>query len=637
MKKTIAVILSIIIALTLSVQSFAAVIDREEFYPIIIVPGYSSSGLYLQNEDGTKTHVWGIDTELILKRVIARSIDLAKGVKELTKGNAQLVADTVGVEFAQMFEHMRCNPDGTSVYNIHTYTSTAADSNNTYLLENEDGKYMYEQEIMAMFGSYIGEDWNDYIFNFSTDFRMNVEKCAADLDKYIDSVLEYTGAEKVNIYCVSHGGQVGATFLNLYGEQKADKINNVLLTIPAIGGSTIAYAFYTGDIKFDEENLLYFIENGMMFENDYHWLMSNENLNFIDEVLGCLLPYIKNVMGYWGSMLDFVPANDYENIRNICFDAEKSAPLLEKSDRFHREIYPSMAQRLQACVDAGINVYIIAGMGNKDIVGRGESGDAIISTSSSTGAVCAPFGKRFANGYETLRTVCGDRTHNHLSPSMEVDASTCYLPEYTWFVDGFYHGMTVKSDYNTELITRLMFTDDRIDIYTYKEFPQFHADTNRCQAVFAHFNQSVEGYVSQADNTLVVENCSKKYSLRIISVSCGGMELDFENSFLKEIPVGGKIEIPLKGEIPCVSGVKTEITVNYVQPGALTPIGSRTFDFTVMNGEKVGFDSENPIAASNSPRDSMLDMILSFIPQLGIQKLIIMVYNALKALVFNII
>ena len=637
MKKTLAVILSIIIALTLSIQSFAAVIDREEFYPIIIVPGYSASGLYMQNEDGTKTHVWGIDTELILKRVLARSIDLARGVKELTKGNAQLIADTVGPEFAQMFEHMRCNPDGTSVYDVHTYTSTAADSNNTYLLENEDGKYMYEQEIMAMFGSYIGEDWNDYIFNFSTDFRMNVEKCAANLDRYIDSVLEYTGAEKVNIYCVSHGGQVGATFLNLYGEKKADKINNVLLTIPAIGGSTIAYAFYTGDIKFDEENLLYFIENGMMFEDDYHWLMSNENLNFIDEVLCCLLPYIKNVMGYWGSMLDFVPANDYESIRNTCFNSEESAPLLEKSDRFHREIYPSMAQKLQACVDAGINVYIIAGMGNKDIVGRGEAGDAIISASSSTGAACAPYGKRFANGYETLKTVCGDSTHNHLSPSMEVDASTCYLPEYTWFVDGFYHGMTVKSDYNTELITRLMFTDDRIDIYTYEEFPQFHADTNRCQAVFAHFNNSVEGYVSQTDNTLVVENCSKKYPLRLVSVSCGGMELDFDNSFLKEIPVGGKIEIPFKGEIPCASGIKTEVTVNYVQVGAVTPIGSRTFDFTVMNGEKVSFDSENPIVSSNSPQDSLLDFILKFISQPGMQKLITMLYNTLKALILNII
>ena len=237
----------------------------------------------MNNEDGTKTHVWGIDTNLIIKRVLARSIDLAKGIGKLTKGNAKYIADIVGGEFAEMFEHMRCNPDGSSVYDVHTYTSTAADSSNTYLLANEDGKYMYEQEIMGMYGSYIGEDWNDYIFNFSTDFRMNVEKCAADLDKYIDSVLEYTGAEKVNLYCVSHGGQVGATFLNLYGEKKADKLNNVLLTVPAIGGASIAYGFFTGDIKFDEENLLYFIENGMMFENDYHWLLANENFDFIDD------------------------------------------------------------------------------------------------------------------------------------------------------------------------------------------------------------------------------------------------------------------------------------------------------------------------------------------------------------------
>ena len=79
------------------------------------------------------------------------------------------------------------------------------------------------------------------------------------------------------------------------------------------------------------------------------------------------------------------------------------------------------------------------------------------------------------------------------------------------------------------------------------------------------------------------------------------------------------------------------MTVNYVQSGAVTPIGSRTFDFTVMNGEKVSFDSENPIVESNSPQDSLLVFILKFIPQLGMQKLITMVYNALKALVFNII
>ena len=121
MKKIIAVILSLIIALTLSVQTFAVEVRRDDFYPIVIVPGYSSSGLYMNNEDGTKTHVWGIDTNLIIKRVLARSIDLAKGINKLTKGNAKYIADIVGGEFAEMFEHMRCNPDGSSVYDVHTY------------------------------------------------------------------------------------------------------------------------------------------------------------------------------------------------------------------------------------------------------------------------------------------------------------------------------------------------------------------------------------------------------------------------------------------------------------------------------------------------------------------------------------
>lgn len=636
MKKIVAVALSLVIALSLSVQTFAFSTEREEFYPIIIVPGYSSSGLYMDNGDGTKTHVWGLDTELIFKRVLARLIDLAKGLGELTKGNAKYIADTVGGEFVKMFEHMRCNPDGTSAYDVHTYTSTAADSSNTYLLASEDGKYMYEQEIMGMYGSYIGEDWNDYIFNFSTDFRMNAESCAADLDKYIDSVLEYTGAEKVNLYCVSHGGQVGATFLNLYGEKKADKLNNVLLTVPAIGGSPIAYGFFTGDIKFDEENLMYFIENGMMFENDYHWLLSDENLDFVDDILGYFLPYARYIMGYWGSMWDFVPAEEYDAVRDSCLDENESARLIAKSDRFHHEIYPKMSERLQACVDAGINVYVIAGTGNADIIGYKTTGDAIISTPSSTGATCADCGERFNDGYETLKTVCKNPAHNHLSPSMEVDASTAYLPEYTWFIDGFYHGMTIKSDYNTELIATLMLNDERADIYTYPEFAQFHADTNRCQAVFARFNNSVEGYLSDGDNALIIENCSKKYSMRITSVSCNGMNIKFDNAFMKEIPVGGKIEIPFTGDIPKVSGAKTEVTVNYIQLGAATPIGSRTLDFTVMNGERVKFDSENPTVKSDFPQDCLLDKILEFIPSLGLQKLVKMIYNTVKALIVNI-
>ena len=120
-----------------------------------------------------------------------------------------------------------------------------------------------------------------------------------------------------------------------------------------------------------------------MFENDYHWLLANENLDFIDDILHYFLPYVHHIMEFWGSMWDFVPYEEYDKIRDSYLDSNASADLIERTDRFHHEIYPSMTQRLRACVDAGINVYIIAGTGNRDIIGYKATGDAIIPTSSS--------------------------------------------------------------------------------------------------------------------------------------------------------------------------------------------------------------------------------------------------------------
>jgi len=634
MKKILAVILALIMMCAVSVNTLAMTIDRDEFYPIIIVPGYSSAGLYVQNDDGTKTHAWGIDIDLILKRVLARIVDLGKGVGELTQGNAKYIADVVGEEFEVMFESLRCNPDGSSVYNVKRYCDTAANSSYTYLNENEDGLYEYEPEIMAMYGSYIGDDWTDYIFNFNTDFRQCVTDCAADLDEYVDDVIEYTGAEKVNLYCVSHGGQIASTYLNLYGEEDADKLNNVILTIPAIGGAGIAYDFFAGGFDFGEENLLKFVENGMMFEEDYHWLVAEENLDFLDDLLTYLQPHFNEVMGYWGSMWDFVPADSYEELKAEYLDPVDSAALIAKSDYFHYEVYPDMWTKLQDCIDAGINVYIIAGCGSNDIAGANVNSDAIIPTESSTGATCAEFGMRFNDGYEPLCTQCSDKTHNHVSPDMEIDASTAYLPEQTWYIKGLYHGMTLKSDYGEALITKLMFDDELADVHKFAEFPQFHADSNRCQTVTAYFNNSVEGYVSSADNKLVVENCSKKYSIKLVSVYCDGMELKFDNCFGTEIPAGESVEIGFTGDIPEVSRVLSHVTVNYLV-GSVTPMGSRTLDFTILNGENATFDTANPEISNKIENDGVLSFVLNFIPSVALGKIVALIYNSVKALLVS--
>lgn len=634
-KKILCIIMSLVTAFCISVNTFALSIDREEYYPIIVVAGYGSSALYVQNEDGTTTHAWGLDMNLILKRVLARIVDLGIGIGKLTRGNAKYVADVVGDEFEEMFECLRCNPDGSSVHNVKLYCDTVEKTSYTYLYENEDGQYLFEPEIMAMYGSYIGEDWTDYIFNFNTDFRQSVTDCAADLDRYIDEVLRYTGSDKVNLYCVSHGGQVAATYLNIYGKEDAEKLNNVLLTVPAIGGAGIAYDFFNGEFDFGEENLLTFIENGMMFEDDWHWLVAEENLGFLDDILTYLQPHLNAVMGYWGSMWDFVPSDSYERLKSAYLDPGICGKLIVKSDYFHNEIYPAMWTKLRDCIDAGINVYVVAGCGSNDIAGANVNSDAIIPTPSSTGSKCAQFGKRFSDGYKPVGTQCSDPAHNHISPDMEIDASAAYLPEQTWFIKGLYHGMTLKSDYGEALITQLMFDDSLADVHKFSQFPQFHSDSNRCQSVTAYFNSSVEGYVSSTDTGLIIENCSKEHSIKLISVSCDGISLKFDNCAGIEIPAGGNTEIGFTGSIPGISGVLSHVSVYYILSGSLTPVGSRTLPFTVMNGESAAFDSEIPETDNQIVNDCVLSLILAFIPSTALKKILTLVYNSLRALVIS--
>lgn len=636
MKKILSFILALVMVFLIGTQGFAFNAEEiETVYPIICVAGYGSASLYAVNEDGSHSHAWGIEMDKIVARVFARIVDVAIGLGKLTKGDAKYIADVVGEEFVVMFENLRCNPDGTSTHDVRRYCSTAADSNYAYLYEYEDGNYLFEPEIMAMYGSYIGEDWKEYIFNFNPDFRNGSIDCAAELDRYIDDVLEYTGAEKVNLYCVSHGGQVASTYLNLYGVEDADKLNNVILTVPAIGGAGIAYDFFSRDIDFGEENLLRFIENGMMYENDFHWLVAEENLDFIDDIIYYIQPYFNEIMGYWGSMWDFVPLNEYDTLKQEYLDPVRNKDLIAKSDRFHYEVYPRTSERLQACIDSGINVYVVAGCGSKDIAGYNVNSDAIIPTSSSTGAVCAEFGKRFGDGYQALNTVCEDESHNHVSPDMEIDASAAYLPEQTWYVDGLYHGMTIKSRYCEALITELMFTDELQSVHSNKDFPQFHADTNRCQSVTAYFDHSTEGYVDSDDTKLIVENVSEKYNIHLVSISCDGMDIRFDNSFMTEIPVGGKVEITFSGDVPEVDRVLSQVTVNYILVGAVTPFGSRTLDFTIRNSEAPS-SAENTVVEILPEYDFLLTLLLKFIPSVAADKLVVILYNTIKALIQSI-
>lgn len=628
MKKLLSVLLCIVMAFG---STTAMAVTKEECndYPVIIVPGYGSTTFYMFDENGEKYNVWKPTGDQVLNVVKENLFSIGKGIAELTTGDIQALADMVGEIFISQLDTIACNDDGSSKHKLYKYHFSAEETQDSYLKENDPANRM-EAEICDYLAQYIG---NENIFAFMCDFRMGSVYCAEELDAYIQEVKNFTGKDKVNIFAVSHGGQVAGTYLSIYGT-KGD-VENAVLTIPALGGALLAYDIMSQNVKFDEELLLRFVQCGMMMEEDLDWLLQLEALGFLDTLVNALIPYIAEVAFNWGSLWDFVPTEYYEDLKAELLDETANAEIIRKSDYMHYEIMPNFAENFKKAQATGTNISIIAGYGVPSIVGTQENSDAIISAKAATGAKVSPFGERFADGY----TQAVDTGLYQVSPGMEIDASSGYLPFNTWYIEGYFHGMTFKDVFSQELTYELLLTDNLKSVTDNPAYPQFHATTNPYEPAFAKFNSSVEGYVSNEDTSLVVTNQSTKSNMTILAIK-NNLGLEFDNLKFTTLAPGESVEIGFTGELPQKSAVKREVYIDYVLDNNVTPIGERRLSFTVMNGTKAEYDSENPYAPFNAKtvlQSFVGDAFDSVLESFGINKLASMLVNIITAWVSTIL
>ena len=590
MKKTLSVLLCAVFALLLLSPAGAAQTDPRT-YPTIIVPGYSSCNLYL---DGEK--IWGLDKDAIIDTVLSQIAEYGRGLGELAFRRPEYLSDLVGKEMLNYVGKLAMNPDGSSVYNIETYRKDPRHTQYTYLRNH--GEHVHEYEMMKDIAAQYGSDGYDHIFAYQQDFRCSMVDCAAVLDQYIDDVLAYTHAEKVNLIAVSHGGQTVASYLTMYGLEK-NVVNTVLMVVPAIGGAAAAYDLMSETAQIDEETLVYYLENSQLMEEDVNWLVRANQFGMLDDLCNDLVHrYVKQILGYWGSIWDFIPAEYYEELKNKELDPVESAALIEKSDYFHYEILSHVTETFAACMEEGMNLYIVAGAGIPAVTGLQEQSDMVVTVNASTGAATAPYGSRFSDGYPQQRTVCADETHHHLSPDMCIDVSCGYLPDQTWLINGMYHGNTWLDSYGKALCLKLFFSEERLDVYSDPAYPQFRYSADLNYAVTAVPDRSPQGYLTGEDKALTVTNLSEKYKMQLISISVDGINAAFAVNGIVILEPGESYTAPLKGKIPAVSLTTADITVNYSLIGSVTPLGSRTLTFTVMNGEPPAYNAASPYTAA---------------------------------------
>lgn len=534
MKKIICVFLCAVLIFCSTAVSIHAEQESPSFewdgHPIVFIQGYSGPILVRDRGLETEEEVWGINPKDLVKKLITNLFDIFSGLADYADGNPEPFVECFREISAELIDDISMKPDGTSKYNISSYPYYVEEASVKYINTEKDGKYlpMTEGEFIEDISKTVPEE---QIFIFNTDWRRSQIDNSAHLDSFIDEVLEYTGSDKIDLYGMSHGGQLAATYLYYYGTN--GKVDNAVLNSPAIGGTSLVMELLGSDpVEFDICELLRFGCVMLHIELDLRWLGKLMPAEFLNSVLKTafnevLLPHAI----YFGSVWDLMDRDSYSKLRDVYLDPVENANILAKADKMHYECLPNMAEGLQRAKDAGVNIAILSNYGTRLGTGAPIDSDFIINTENLSGATTVPYGEHLPEGYAQLNTTCKDPTHNHIAPTQSLDASTCFLPENTWFNYGQYHNQSWWDVYTRELLLELLLTDNIKDVHSDPRFPQFELAQSPLDGVYACFKGEKSGFYSQGSNTLLIKNISGS-TLEIESVTVNGKKVELPKKFI---------------------------------------------------------------------------------------------------------
>lgn len=541
MKKILSLTLAFL--MVLSMASVGVMAQEEEKVPLVILQGYSGPNLAYADEngdpitddDGNVKLAWPLNFDSLGNDILALLSNVALNDAELT--------DELAKKIKEYLAPIGMNPDGTSKNNLVPYPSGAAATRASTLIEKGMEQYIPEAVVAEMAMEEIGAE---NVFGFTFDWRRSQLDYAAALDKYIQEVKEITGSDKVDIYGLSHGGQYGTTYLNLYGD-KGD-VRRAMFGNPATLGTTLCGSIFTGeymDVPLDE--IVAFIQHGFEYEKNWEWIFEIYSAETIINGANVVI----NDPDLWAgiisipSLWDFVPYNyfqealDYTGLNLI--DNKK---LYSDTVAYHTLISngtDSLANKLAELTEDGVQIGYVVGTGYTSPNGKYNS-DILIDTYLSSGADCALVNQRFDNSYTQANTNCDNPNHYHISPEFDIDASTGFLPDSTWYVRNQGHGMIMHDEYSKNLVYDFLW-GDIVDVYTSKEYPQFNMSQNNSEITYLRFDNTSPGYHSQEDSAIVLKNMSAEADIIIWSVKAVGADITFKYSQGMTLQKGNVVQL----------------------------------------------------------------------------------------------
>ncbi|MBR3438405.1 MAG: hypothetical protein IKH13_02750 [Clostridia bacterium] len=418
--------------------------------PYIKVLGLMSTDIYVDKDDPSSDTVWPPQVGLV--------------VKDVLKLLPSLAALAVTKNYSRFGEKLYA-----AVYDIfaplYMYGTGEVQDNSGSIF-----KYPAREEIKK-----------DSYLIFEYDWRLDPVELAAQLNDFINYVLDCSGSDEVVLECHSYGGVVTYTYLNNYG---TEKVRSVAFNAAAVYGTTFVGEICAGHIVLNDEGAVEYLKSvwaysdaekllngliGTLYKTGVlGWLC--DKVNDIaaglgkDAMANCLLPMFGSWPSIWSMVSDECYDEAYNHIFNeICPEYKLDYSALQKKVDNYTDTIRVNRQSILENIKENCNLYVLARYGFCTVFiveeWKTQSDMAVDLKYSSFGATAALYG-------ETL-----GKSGKLISPKGDIDASTCLFPEQTWFLNNATHIPTFRCMH--DWFARLLYFNGQATVETFEDSPQF--------------------------------------------------------------------------------------------------------------------------------------------------------------------
>ncbi len=305
--------------------------------------------------------------------------------------------------------------------------------------------------------------YGDLDYKFYYDWRLDPWDVADDFHAHIEKVKDTTGAPKVAIIAKCLGTNVVLAYIAKYG---TDSIYGLGFDGGTVNGMEPISEAISGKFRVDGNAISRVLIDCNVFGimNINSFILQTLDLatksGLIDTVVGVTKEYLyykvvegvtsalarSTVMtwpGYWAAVKD----TDYEDAIRYVFGDENDekrteyAGLIARLDRYDENVRQRIPELLKKVEDSGARMAFIAKYGAQ-MIPTCESADLVADqfvsvTRASFGATTSTVYDTLSDEYIAQREAEGKG--KYISPDKQIDASTCLYPEYTWFIKGNKH------------------------------------------------------------------------------------------------------------------------------------------------------------------------------------------------------